>query len=279
MSQTPTRATDTYIRRDRLPYMFCTGCGITILLNCFARALSELNYDIANLAAISGIGCAGRIASYLRCDGYHTTHGRAIPFATGVKIANPKLKTVIISGDGDLFAIGGNHFIHAARRNIDMLVICSNNYNYGMTGGQAGPTTPTGKRTTTTPYGSIEQPFNTVHLAAAAGAVYVARWTVVHIPQLVESIKKGMQKRGFSFIDVISPCPTFFVRYNMPGTTLDAMRNLKDSSIIKNHADPAEATVEWGAKGENKIVVGEFLDIERPEFTDQIKSLTKQFSD
>ncbi len=279
MSQVSARPADRYIRRERLPYMFCAGCGVAVLLNCFARALGEANFDIDKLAVISGIGCAGRIAGYLRCDGYHTTHGRAIPFATGVKIANPGLKTVVISGDGDLFAIGGNHFIHAARRNIDMLVICSNNYNYGMTGGQVGPTTPPGKRTTTTPHGSIEEPFNLVQLAAAVGAIYVARWTTLHVPQLIESIRKGFQKHGFAFIEVISPCPTYFGRYNISSTNLDILKNLKEASVVKHHADPAEAQIEWGSKGETKIVVGEFTDRERPEFADQLKALTKQFSE
>ncbi|GAG64277.1 unnamed protein product, partial [marine sediment metagenome] len=140
-------------------------------MTSFVHALSDLNFDMDRLVVVSGIGCTGRLSGYFLCDGFHTTHGRAIPFATGVKVANPKLKLVVLSGDGDLFAIGGNHFIHAARRNIDMLVICNNNYTFGMTGGQVGPTSPSNAHLTTSPYGNIEQPFNLVHLAAASGAV------------------------------------------------------------------------------------------------------------
>jgi 2-oxoglutarate ferredoxin oxidoreductase subunit beta len=224
------------------------------------------------LVAVSGIGCTGRLAGYLLCDSYHTTHGRAIPFATGVKVANPKLKVTVLSGDGDLFAIGGNHFIHAARRNIDMLVICNNNFNYGMTGGQLGPTTPIEALTNTSPYGHIEPSFNLVRLAAVAGAVYVARWTALQAQQLIRSIKKGLQKPGFGFIEFIGPCPTYFGRYNKLRTPLEMMQNLQKISVINNEVELAETTIEWGPKNIDKtIVVGEFVDIVRPEFTERLK--------
>lgn len=268
-----------YIRGDRLPHIFCEGCGIGIILGCFARALTELDFDMDRLVVVSGIGCVGRSSGYFLCDGYHTTHGRAIPFATGVKVANPDLKVAVMSGDGDLFAIGGNHFIHAARRNVDMLVICSNNYNYGMTGGQVGPTTPLGARSITSPYGNVEQPFNLVHLAAASGAVYVARWTTMHPRRLTESMIKGLQKLGFCFIEVISPCPAIFGRYNRLGTGLEMMKNLVKSSVIMHRCDPDKTAIEWGPKGETKIVVGEFVDIERPEFIQGLRGLIEKFSD
>jgi 2-oxoglutarate ferredoxin oxidoreductase subunit beta len=226
------------------------------------------------LVAVSGIGCTGRLSGYLRCDSYHTTHGRAIPFATGVKVANPKLKVTVLSGDGDLFAIGGNHFIHAARRNIDMLVICNNNFNYGMTGGQLGPTTPSQAVTNTSPYGHVEPSFNLVRLAAVAGAVYVARWTALQTQQLIRSIKKGLQKPGFCFIEFIGPCPTYFGRYNQLQTPLEMMKNLRKISVNNHKIDLAETTIEWGPNNMDKpIVVGEFVDVVRPEFTERLKGV------
>ena len=253
-----------YTRKGMIPHIWCPGCGNGIVLNAFIKALDELNFDLDKLAVISGIGCIGRIAGYINADAFHTTHGRAIPFAFGVKVVRPDLKVVVISGDGDLFAIGGNHFIHAARRNVDMLVICANNFNYGMTGGQVGPTTPLDAYTTTTPYRNIEHPFNLVQLAAAAGAVYVARWTAVHPRRLKESIKKALQKCGFCFIEVISPCPEEFGRRNRLRRAIDFMKWLREVSVPTRRPDPAEAYI-----GPDKIVVGEFVDIEgKPEYTE-----------
>ncbi|RLG52365.1 MAG: 2-oxoacid:ferredoxin oxidoreductase subunit beta [Thermoproteota archaeon] len=265
---------DPLLRIDRIPHIWCPGCGIGIVLNAFLRALKELNFDMDRLVVVSGIGCAGRAAGYVNADGFHTTHGRPIPFATGVKLAKPYLKVVVFSGDGDLFAIGGNHFIHAARRNIDMLVLCVNNQNYGMTGGQLGPTTPLDARTSTSPYGNIEHPFNLVHLAAGAGAVYVARWTVLHVRRMTESIKKALLKKGFSFIEVISPCPTLFGRYNRMGTGLDMMKLLAERSVVMNFIDPAEAVVDL----RDKIVCGEFVDTEKPEYTEMVYRLIREKS-
>lgn len=272
----PTPPLDKYVRSDRLPHIFCAGCGIGILLNCFAHALSKLHFDMNRLVAVSGIGCTGRLAGYLLCDSFHTTHGRAIPFATGVKVAKPKLKVTVLSGDGDLFAIGGNHFIHAARRNIDMLVICNNNFNYGMTGGQLGPTTPSQALTNTSPYGHVEPSFNLVRLAAVAGATYVARWTAFHTQQLIQSIQKSLQKPGFCFIEFISPCPTYFGRYNKLRTPLEMMKNLQKVSVINNNIDLAKTTIEWGPTNIGKsIVVGEFVDSVRSEFTEKLKEIRR----
>ncbi len=255
-------------RKGMIPHIWCPGCGNGIVLNAFLKALQELEFDMDKLAVVSGIGCMGRIAGYINADAFHTTHGRAIAFAFGLKVVRPELKVVVISGDGDLFAIGGNHFIHAARRNVDMLVICSNNFNYGMTGGQVGPTTPLGAFTTTTPYGNVEHPFNLVQLAAAAGAVYVARWTVVHPRRLKESIKKALRKKGFCFIEVISACTEGFGRRNKLRTAIEFMRWLKQVSVITRRTDPREAYI-----GPDKIVVGEFVDIEgRPEYTELLWS-------
>lgn len=261
-----------YLRLDRLPHIWCEGCGLGVLLNAFAQALKDLDFDMDRLVVVSGIGCAGRASGYIKSDSFHTTHGRAIAFATGVKVANPSLKPVVISGDGDLFAIGGNHFIHAARRNVDMLVICANNFNYGMTGGQMGPTTPVGVTTTTTPYGNLEPPFNLCSMAAYSGAVYVSRWTTIHVRRLTKSIKKGIQKKGFSFIEVISPCPIVYGRYNKLGEGLDMMKEMRDHAVVKHGIEPASAVIEPG----KEIVLGEFVDIERPEYSEMIQGLIKK---
>ena len=257
-----------YLRLDRFPSIWCAGCGCGIIMNCFVRAIDELGLEVDKMVVVSGIGCMGRVAGYLNIDSFHTTHGRPIALATGIKLANPELQVAVISGDGDLFAIGGNHFIHAARRNIDMLVICSNNFNYGMTGGQVGPTTPLEAFTTTTPYGNIEHPFNLVHLAAASGAVYVARWTALHVRRLTESIKKALQKKGFKFIEVISPCPTLYGRYNKMGDPLQIMKWYKEASEIIHGIDPAEAEV-----SASRIVVGEFVDAEKPTYDELVRKL------
>jgi len=254
-----------YTRKGMIPHIWCAGCGNGIILTAFLKAVKELNLDMNKLVVVSGIGCIGRIAGYINVDAFHTTHGRAIAFALGVKLAKPELKTVVISGDGDLFAIGGNHFIHAARRNVDMTVICSNNFNYGMTGGQLGPTTPLKAYSTTSPYGNIEHPFNLVYLAAAAGAVYVARWTAVHPRRLKESIKKALTKKGFTFIEVISPCPTEYGRRNRMRDPVEYMRWLKSVSEIRHFIDPREAEI-----SSDRIIVGEFVDIEKPEYTEML---------
>jgi 2-oxoglutarate ferredoxin oxidoreductase subunit beta len=209
---------------------------------------------------VSGIGCTGRAAGYIKLDSFHTTHGRAIPFATGLKLANPELKVVVISGDGDLAAIGGNHLIHAARRNIDITVLCVNNFIYGMTGGQLAPTTPLAARTTTSPYGNVEQPFNIPDLVAASGAVYVARWTTAHFRYLEKAIGEAIRKKGFSFVEAISPCPTYYGRANRQGSGLDQMKNYRNHSVIRHGAD----TREVGTASGEEIVLGKFVDMERP---------------
>ncbi len=250
-----------YLRPEMIPHIWCAGCGNGIVLNCFIHALDELQTDLDKLVVVSGIGCIGRTAGYTNADSFHTTHGRALAFASGVKLANPELEVVVVSGDGDLFAIGGNHFIHAARRNMGIKVICANNLNYGMTGGQQGPTTPLEAFTTTSPYGNIEHPFNLVHLAAASGAVYVARWTTLHVRRLTQSIKKALQKEGFCFIEVVSPCPEIYGRRNRMRSGLETMAWFKRASVVESFSNPAEANIT-----PEKIVVGEFVDIEKLSF-------------
>ena len=216
-----------FLRMDRIPHIWCPGCGIGTSVNSFAHALIEAKIDTRNLAIVSGIGCTGRVAGYTNLDSFHTTHGRAIPFATGLKLANPKLNVVVYSGDGDLFAIGGNHLIHAARRNVDLKVICINNLIYAMTGGQTAPTTPGEVITSTNPYGTYDPSFNLPYLVEAAGAVYVARWTAFHVKQLARSMQEMFAKKGFSFIEVLSPCPTLYQRRNKMGDGLDTMKFYK----------------------------------------------------
>jgi len=260
MSTAQMNPVENFLRMDRMPHIWCPGCGIGTTVNCFARALVQSKLLLDKVAIVSGIGCTGRVAGYLRLDSFHTTHGRAIPFATGLKLANPGLTVVVYSGDGDLFAIGGNHFIHAARRNLDIKVICVNNFIYGMTGGQVGPTTPLGAVATTSPYGCFERPFNLPFLAESSGAVYVARWTAYHVRHIAQSMVEILNKRGFCFLEIISPCPTLYQRRNKLGDGLDAMRYYKQKSTVKNGANTKEVEVNFGGD----IIVGKFVDIERP---------------
>ncbi|HEY1271040.1 MAG TPA: 2-oxoacid:ferredoxin oxidoreductase subunit beta [Terriglobales bacterium] len=251
-----------FLRMDRIPHIWCPGCGIGTTVNCFTRALIDSKIDTRSLALVSGIGCTGRVAGYVKLDSFHTTHGRAIPFATGLKLANPKLNVVVYSGDGDLSAIGGNHLIHAARRNIDLKIICVNNLTYAMTGGQTAPTTPAHAITATSPYGAFEPAFNLPHLVEAAGAVYVARWTTFHVRQLARSMSEVFKKKGFCFIEVLSPCPTLYQRRNKMGDGLDTMKFYKEKSKIKNGA----STSEVGLTIDGEIVVGKFVDRDRPDY-------------
>ena len=243
------------INRQVFPTPFCPGCGHGILMNAVLRALSELEYDIKNMVFVSGIGCAAWIPSpHFKADTLHTLHGRAIAYATGAKLFNPKLKIMVISGDGDLSAIGGNHLIHAARRNMDMTVVCANNGIYGMTGGQVASTTPIGSRTSTTPKGNQEPPFDLCKLVEAAGATFVARQPVVTPIPLTRTLKKAIVHRGFSFIDVLSPCPTQFGRRNAFRTPHDMLVSLKNTCVS---VEKAKTMTPEDVKG--KILVGEFV--------------------
>jgi len=263
---------DNLLRQDRIPHIWCSGCGIGTVVGCFLSAIEDLGLDTDKLAVVSGIGCTGRVAGYLNVDSFHTTHGRAIPFATGLKMARPELKVVVISGDGDLAAIGGNHFIHAARRNMDLTVICVNNFNYAMTGGQSGPTTHRTAKTTTTPYGSVDYPFSLPMLAAASGAVYVARWTVFHVQRLRRSMRDALSKPGFSFVEAIAPCPTNYGRRNKLGTALEEMKYYKEKSVVKNDAKLEELGLELGGE----ILCGNFWDRPRPPFHEVLLDQSRQ---
>lgn len=255
-----THPLDEYLRTDRLPHIWCPGCGLGMILGTVLRAINKSHLDIDKTAIVSGIGCTGRAAGYVKLDSFHVTHGRALPFATGLKLANPDLKIVVFSGDGDIAAIGGNHLIHTARRNIDMTVICVNNFIYGMTGGQLGPTTPESGRTTTSLKGNIEKPFNIPNLVGAAGASYIARWTTAHVRQMERAFIEAFQKKGFSFVEIISPCPTYYGRMNEQATGLDQMRYYRYNSIVKHYANLADVDISLNSQ----IIVGKFIDIDKP---------------
>lgn len=270
--QMPANTVESFLRMDRMPHIWCPGCGIGTTVNCFAHALEASALDLNKVAIVSGIGCTGRVAGYLNLDSFHTTHGRAIPFATGLKLANPSLKVVVYSGDGDLSAIGGNHFIHAARRNVDLTVILINNSTYGMTGGQVAPTTPLTAVASTTPYGNFESAFNLPALADSCGAVYVARWTAFHVRHVTKAIREALAKRGFSFVEILAPCPTLYSRRNKLGDGLAQMTYYAENSEIRSGADTKDVALTF----QGKILVGKFVDRERPTYNDAMDAYYKQ---
>jgi 2-oxoglutarate ferredoxin oxidoreductase subunit beta len=260
---------DPFLRVDRIPHIWCPGCGLGNVATAFISAIEELKLDLKDMSIVSGIGCTGRIAGYLNMDSFHTTHGRAIPFATGLKLANPRLNVVVISGDGDIFAIGGNHFIHAARRNIDLIIICVNNYIYGMTGGQLGPTTPLRGKTTTSPYGNIEYPFNLPYLAAGSGAPYVARWVSIDVRRVTTAIIEAFNRKGFRFIEILAPCPTGYGRLNKMGSVTEQAKFFTENSTIQHGTDPRDVAIEDG----KKIILGKFVDIEKETFLEAYRRM------
>lgn len=262
-----------YLREDRLPHIFCPGCGNGTIMNAFIKGMEKAEMDFDSVAMVSGIGCSSRIPGYMDCDSLHTTHGRALSFATGLKVSNPDLNVVVFSGDGNAASIGGNHLIHAARRNINLTVICVNNNIYGMTGGQISPTSPKGSFGTTAPYGTDDSPFKLAELVAAAGATYSARWTTLQIENLVGSIKTGLKNKGFSFIEVVSPCPTYYGRKNKLRTPTAMAVTIKINTVFKSEA---ERMKEKDLEG--KIVVGEFANKTKAEFTDNIQNLSERLS-
>ncbi len=248
------------IRVERLPTMWCPGCGLGIVLKVFLKAVKDSGIHPKRHVVVCGIGCSGRFSGYVKLDGYHTIHGRAIPFAIGLKLARPDLEVTVIGGDGDIVSIGGNHFIHAARRNHDINVVIINNMIYGMTGGQLAPTTPKKAKTTTTPYGSFEEPLNIPLLAIASGATYVARWSVVHVENLHKSFIKMFKHRGFSVVEVLSPCALFARRNGLD--IVDIYKMFMKRCRYEPHPDPFKAVIDLDE--DKPIIVGEFLEIEKP---------------
>ncbi|MBU0994507.1 MAG: 2-oxoacid:ferredoxin oxidoreductase subunit beta [Proteobacteria bacterium] len=247
------------VRMDRIPHIWCSGCGTGSVFTSCLTAIKQSGIPYNQFAMVSGIGCSGRGAGYINIDSFHTTHGRAIPFATGIKMARPDLKVIVFSGDGDLCAIGGNHLIHAARRNMDIIVICVNNLTYGMTGGQVAATTPFKAKSSTTTLGNPDTPFNLPLLAYAAGATYVARWTMLHARDLTDAVQTAIARKGFSFIEVLSPCPVNFGRRNRE-KSLDTLRKYHENTIVKNGAHPSELDVDFN-KG---VILGTFVNVDRP---------------
>ena len=261
-----------YIREETMPHRFCVGCGCGTVLNAFTNAVEGLGLKPTRMVCVSGIGCSSWIPSpYFKADTLHTTHGRPIAFATGVKIMRPDLTVVVIAGDGDIAGIGGNHLIHAARRNIDLAVFMVNNMIYGMTGGQVAPTTPRGVKTSTTPHRNVEPAFEIAELVAAAGATYVARWTTYHVFPLMESMQNAMKKKGFSFIEIISQCPENYGRRIGLRTGNDFLKKYKEQSI---RVEKARGMSEEELK--ERITVGKLCDRDRPEFTAELHDLTNE---
>ncbi len=275
LAEEPSSPIDWALRTDRLPHIWCPGCGIGTAVVAFVEAVKEAGVEMDNLSVVSGIGCTGRVAGYLDCDSFHTTHGRAIPFATGLHVANPNLKVVVFSGDGDLTAIGGNHLIHAARRNVDITVICVNNFVYGMTGGQGGPTTQTGAKTSTTPFGNLDEPFNLAKLLVGAGATYVSRWTVLDLSRLRRSMVEALNHKGFSFVEVVSPCPVYYGRRNRLGEAVDELRYYREHTIVEPSSPLEEAGI--GELG-GDIKVGKFLETELPTLEERLAGLAARES-
>jgi 2-oxoglutarate ferredoxin oxidoreductase subunit beta len=236
--------------------MFCPGCGAGQIMNSFLYAVDELKLDVNKLVTIGGVGCTSRVPAYLKTDAIHGIHGRNLPYATGIKLAKPELIVAIIMGDGGCAAIGGNHLIQAARRNLPVTVIVNNNGSYAMTGGQVSPMTPIGGTTTTTTRGNIERAFDLCALVKAAGGTYISRWTTAHPVQLKNSIKKGLQHNGFSFIEVVGQCPTQFGRYVLGlGTPIDNLNWLKNNSIPVKRAEKMSPEEVLG-----KIIVGDLVE-------------------
>jgi 2-oxoglutarate ferredoxin oxidoreductase subunit beta len=257
---------DEIIRADRMPHIWCPGCGIGVAMHGYAQAVLESQTPVEKHVLVAGIGCSGRVAGYMYLDSYHTTHGRAIPFATGLKLANPELVVTVFSGDGDLVAIGGNHLIHAARRNVDIKVICINNFNYGMTGGQMGPTTPKGALATTAPYGNPELPFNLPYLLAASGANFFSRWTTLHARQIKQDILTTFHKPGFTFIEILSSCPVGFGKSNNIEDGLEEMRFYRQRCVLARDGDVSADEINIDLREDRPIYVGKFLDRDRPAY-------------
>ncbi len=251
-----------YIHVERLPHIWCPGCGVGIVTSAFLRAMLDLGLTRENTVVVSGIGCSSRAVGYLDLNTVHAIHGRALPVATGIKMAHPEFSVIVFTGDGDGAAIGGNHLIHSCRRNIDLTCILFNNQTYGMTGGQFSPTMEPGDIATTAPYGQLEPAFDLCRLAEAAGATFVARGTAAGIRQTERLIKRGIEHPGFAFIEAIVPCPTEYGRRNRPAKAVDMLDAARARSISRAKAAglPPEDLV-------GKIVTGVLYEnTDRPEF-------------
>lgn len=257
-----------YFRQDSLPHIWCPGCGHGTVTGSLVRAIQRLDLDNNKVCIVSGIGCSSRAVGYLDFDTLHTAHGRALAFATGIKLSRPELKVIVMTGDGDCTAIGGNHFIHAARRNIDITTIVMNNNIYGMTSGQYSPMTPKGMYGTTAPYGNLERSFDLCELAKAAGATYVARATSYHVPLLIDLIESALRNKGFSVVEAVVQCPTYFGRKNKVGGPVEMLNWIKEGVVnVKAAASlPPE-------KVAGKRLIGELHNAPAPEYTEDYDEL------
>jgi 2-oxoglutarate/2-oxoacid ferredoxin oxidoreductase subunit beta len=260
-------------KHKKFPTIWCSGCGLGVVMGALIRAIDHLGLDSDQVALVAGIGCTARMPVYMDFNTLHTTHGRALAFATGLKIARPDMKVIAIMGDGDALAIGGNHFIHAARRNMGITALVVNNSIYGMTGGQYSPTTPVGMRATTAPYGNVEPPFPICDLAMAAGASYVARSTAFHALELDKYLSEAIANDGFSLVEAVSYCHTTYGRINKLGSAADMMRALKDTSIPKASYDKLSPEEQ---QANTKIVRGVLQRKNRPEYTQIYNLLVEQ---
>ncbi|WP_371369701.1 2-oxoacid:ferredoxin oxidoreductase subunit beta [Sporomusa rhizae] len=253
---------DKYFRAGRLPHIWCPGCGNGIVTGALVKAIDKLSLAKDDVVVVSGIGCSSRASGYLDFNTVHSAHGRALPVATGVKLAEPRLKVIVVSGDGDATAIGGNHFIHAARRNIDLTVIVYNNNIYGMTGGQYSPLTPTNSKATTAPFGTVDRPFDIYDLAKGTGATFIARATTFHTQLLTDVIAQGINHEGFSVIEAISACPISFGRQNKKGSAANMMKLQRDHGVMLAAYD--KLIEEEKA---DKFPIGVLYKAQAPEYT------------
>lgn len=257
----PSAVVEKYMRMNRLPHIWCPGCGIGQIINGTIRAIDKVGWEQDKTVVISGIGCSGRAPGYMNFDTIHTTHGRALAFATGMKLARPELNVLVIMGDGDCAAIGGNHFIHAARRNVDVKALVINNQIYGMTGGQYSPTTPVDAFATTAPYGDAEPAFDLCGVARAAGSSFVGRVAPVRMPELINTMAKALAHNGFSFVEAVSQCPIYFGRMNRQGGPVQMLNRQKEitlqASRVKSPEDAAD-----------KLLTGVLFETERPAYQD-----------
>lgn len=251
-----------FLRPEKLPHFFCSGCGCGQVLNYYTQALDELGMDPEKMVHIAGVGCTARIPVYLKTDMFHGVHGRTLAWATGVKMIHPELPVVIFAGDGDVASIGGNHLIHAARRNLDVTVVMVNNLNFAMTGGQVAPTTPEEVCTMTTPYGNAEPRFDVCKLAVAAGATHVERWATTKPVQCKKALERALQHKGFSLIEIVSQCPTHFGRYALKtGDPNAVMQWIRDMTYTD-----AEARGKTGQELDGKLRLGQYICVERPVY-------------
>ncbi len=257
--------------RETVKRIWCSGCGNGIILGATVRAIHKAGLDPDRIAFLSGVGCAGRASNYMDFDAMHTLHGRTIPPAIGIKMARPEMKVVIFTGDGDAVGIGGNHFIHAARRNINITMVIANNMIYGMTGGQVAPTTELGDFASTAPFGNIDPPFDICRLAEIAGATYVARGTAYHVVQIISYIEKAILHKGFSVVEVMSQCPTQYGHLNRIGNAVEMLKWLKEKAVFREKEKELSPEQLRG-----KFIIGEFVNQSKPEYSEEYAKMIEK---